>query len=66
MNGGRCVLGILQRYVLREVLWPTGMSLAILTFLLLVRTVFTESDEIAGTLSAQASLKALGCLMPTC
>jgi lipopolysaccharide export LptBFGC system permease protein LptF len=41
------------------------MSLAILTFLLLVRTVFTESDEIAGTLSAQASLKALGCLMPT-
>ncbi len=58
-------MGILQRYVLREVLWPTGMSLAILTFLLLVRTVFTESDEIAGTLSAQASLKALGCLMPT-
>jgi lipopolysaccharide export LptBFGC system permease protein LptF len=41
------------------------MSMAILTFLLLVRTVFTESDSIAGTLSAQASLKALGCLMPT-
>jgi lipopolysaccharide export LptBFGC system permease protein LptF len=59
------VLGILQRYVFREVLWPAVMSMAILTFLLLVRTVFTETDTIAGTMSAQASIQALGCLMPT-
>ncbi|HNY26393.1 MAG TPA: LptF/LptG family permease [Candidatus Sumerlaeota bacterium] len=59
------MLGILQRYVFREVLWPAVMSMAILTFLLLVRTVFTETDTIAGTMSAQASLQALGCLMPT-
>jgi lipopolysaccharide export LptBFGC system permease protein LptF len=59
------VLKILQRYVLREVLVPAAMALGILTFLVLTRTIFTESDQFAGVLSLGASLRLLVYILPT-
>ena len=42
---------ILQRYVLREVLSPTLLALGTLTFVLLVRMLFSQADELAGAIT---------------
>ncbi len=57
---------IIQRYILREVLIVSILSLCILTFLLLARTVFVSSDGApAGALTLGASLRILLNIMPT-
>lgn len=59
------MLKILQRYVLKEVLVPAGMTLGILTFLLLAHIVFMESDDLGVSLSLTSSIKLLGYLLPS-
>jgi lipopolysaccharide export LptBFGC system permease protein LptF len=45
------LLKILQRYVLREVVSPTLLALGALTFVLLVRMLFTQADELTGAIT---------------
>ncbi len=57
---------IIQRYILREVLIVSLLSLCILTFLLLARTIFVSSEDApAGALTLGASLRILLNIMPS-
>ncbi|MFP4380307.1 MAG: LptF/LptG family permease [Candidatus Sumerlaeia bacterium] len=56
---------ILQRYVLREVLIPTIMSMMTLTFVLLIQMLFQRATDLAGAISFDLLLRFIWYILPT-
>jgi lipopolysaccharide export system permease protein len=60
------LLGILQRYTLREILGPTLLGLIVCTFLLLVREIFRMMDLLVNTsVTVFEAFEVIACLLPT-
>jgi len=56
---------ILQRYVLREVLAPTILAIATLTFVLMIQMLFRRSSEFIGVLSLSLLFRLMAYFLPT-
>ena len=60
------MLGILQRYTLREIIGPTLMGLVVFTFLLLVRMIFRMMDLLVNTeITLADTVEMILCILPT-